>query len=127
MEINTQKGTWKLLEDSFATHKTSAMLNILPPLWQLEPLYAQTCHKAGLPALSCSPKNMPLGREMIRQIAADAILIHAELVPAFKLLLDEINISPSLWYVLSEQGEVPDVLKDETVVTEKYVIPNYLS
>lgn len=55
-------------------YKPNALINILPSLWQLEPLISDTCKKVKVPLMSIQRENIPLALKTYELLGAESIV-----------------------------------------------------
>lgn len=61
-------------KETLIKQKPKVLINILPSLWQLEPLLSDTCKEAKVPLVSVQQENVPLALKMHEILAADAVI-----------------------------------------------------
>jgi hypothetical protein len=118
---------WPSLDRETGTANPFVSLCIVPPYWQLAPVFYETMRRRGIPAIILPTRNIPLAAQMVKEVGVQSIVAGKDGAKELhELCSDKALLKPILfWHIalsLREQLE-PDEFGSVPVFQEKHVFP----
>lgn len=117
---------WMLLNELLKKRDAVVAILSIPLFWQVGPFFYNTCKKNGVPMSVISPRNLPLARQVIKEVEAQAVTGTPEAADSLYGLLSEENIGNQIhtWHLIVPFGENPEIpILPGNVLIEYHVFP----
>ena len=99
---------------------------IVPPFWQMGPMFYHTCRKEKVPVSVMTPRNLPIARQLIKEAEVDMVVTTASASRELHTLLLEEGLERQIrtWHiVLTEDGNIEHIPIKEGISLEYFIFP----
>ena len=89
---------WHSLDEEIKKLNPEFLISILPSFWQLAPLFYKTVQDNKIPAIVLPPRNLPLARQVIKEVGVRGVITTPNSTSDLNMLLREANLEKQVFF-----------------------------